>query len=105
MREWLYLLPGIVLTTLLLAVAHWMFRRERKLPRLWAYRVGVACLWAGFALWRLLLLDWITPLGLLSIVIVGGQAVVGFYWVDDLLDRIEAAFKKASKADRMIDDA
>ena len=109
MKEWLFLIAGCSLPVLLLAVAHWLFRNlPRRLPRLWAYRIGVFCLWTGFALWRLLLGDWQTPLGLGMICLVGGSAVTAFYWLDDLLDAIGAAMNKADKGDflmeRMLDD-
>ena len=105
MNEWLYLTAGVVLPILLLAVAHWLLDKlPRKLPRLWAYRIGVFCLWCGFALWRLLLGDWITPLGLGLICLAGGSAVAGFYWVDDLLDDIGTAIHKAELGERMHDD-
>ena len=107
MTEWLYLLPGIVLTVLLLAVAHW-FPWIRRLPRMWAYRIGVACLWSGFALWRLLLSDWQTPLGLLGLCLIAGFAVATYYWIDAQVDEITNAFDRANMGDgmveRMLDD-
>ena len=107
MQEWLYLIPGVVLAVLLLAVAHW-FPWLRKLPRMWAYRIGVACLWSGFALWRLLLGDWQTPLGLLALSLVAGCAVASYYWIDEQVDAIDQAMSQAEKGEylleRMLDD-
>ena len=107
MQEWLYLLPGITLAVLLLAIAHW-FPWIRRLPRMWAYRIGVACLWCGFALWRLLLGDWVTTLGLLALCLVAGFAVASYYWIDAQVDQITDAFNRAEKGnvmlERMLDD-
>lgn len=103
MNEWLFLIPAVTLPVLLLAIAHW-FPWVRKLPRLWAYRIGVFCLWCGYALWRLLLGDWVTPLGLAAICLVAGYAVACFYWIDDQLDGIGRDARKAQRGERMLDD-
>ena len=83
MNEWPWLIVATVLTFLLLAALHWMPQR-RKLGRLTRYICGVACLFAGFATWRLPLGDWQSVLGLAAIVIVGGLAVMGAYTWDDI---------------------
>ena len=107
MNEWLYLIPGCSLPVLLLAVAHW-FPWVRRLPRMWAYRIGVFCIWCGFALWRLLLGDWLTTIGLAVICLVSGFAVASFYWLDDQMSAIGSAMSKAEKGEflleRMLDD-
>ena len=102
MNEWLYLIPAVTLPVLLLAVAHW-FPWVRTLPRLWAYRIGTACLWSGFALWRFLVGDWKTPLGLAVICLVGGSAVAFYWWIDEQIDAVSTAMNKADKGDRMIE--
>jgi len=103
MKEWLYLTPGLALTVLLLAVAHWMFLKlPLPLPRLWAYRIGVSCIWSGFALWRLLMGDWVTVVGLFALCVVSGAAVASFYWIDYQLDTITEKFHKADKGERHV---
>lgn len=104
MNEWLLLIPAVALPVLLLAVAHW-FPWLRQLPRLWAYRIGVACLWCGFALWRLLLGDWVTSVGLAVICLVCGCAVAFYYWIDAQVDAIGRAMHQAELGERMLDDA
>ena len=107
MQEWLYLIPGVALAVLLLAVAHW-FPWIRRLPRLWAYRIGVACLWCGFALWRFLVGDWQTPTGLLILCLVAGCAVAAYYWIDEQVNAISKALNQAEMGsvmlERMLDD-
>ena len=103
MNEWLLLIPAVALSVLLLAVFHW-FPWVHRLPRLWAYRIGVACLWCGFALWRGIMGDWVTPLGLAAICVLAGYAVTCFYWIDDQLDDIGIDSRKARRGERMMRD-
>ena len=90
---------GTSLTVLLLAVGHW-FPWPRRLSRLQAYIYGVGCLASGYTLWRLLVGDWLTVIGLWIIVVLGGLTVIGAYWLDDLTIRL----RKADRTERLLDD-
>lgn len=103
MNEWLFLIPAVTLPVLMLAVAHW-FPWVRKLPRLWAYRIGVFCIWTGFALWRLLAGDWVTVVGLAVISVACGYAVALYWWIDEQLEAIGLDSRKAKRAERMLRD-
>jgi hypothetical protein len=84
------LLAGAVLTALLLAVGHW-FPWVHKLTRIQAYVYGVVAIFLGFALWRLLNGDWVTPVGLAYIAMTGGAMVWLAYGVDKLVLKIRQA--------------
>lgn len=90
MLEIYRLAAGALLSVLLLAILHW-FPWVRRLPRLTCYKLGVAAIWLGFATWRGLAGDWITPLGLAMIVVAGGLAVIGAYRIDDVVQRLRQA--------------
>ena len=83
MNEWLWLIVAVVVTFLLLSTLHWM--PQRKLfGRITRYISGVSCLFVGYALWRLPLGDWQTPIGMAVIIIAGGLAVIGAYEWDEI---------------------
>lgn len=86
------LVAGMLLTALVLAVGHW-FEWPRRLTRVEAYIYGVASLFAGFALWRGLNGDWLGPVGLLVICLVGGLTVILAYKWDGFVLRVRQARK------------
>jgi len=86
------LIAGSVLTGLLLALGHW-FPWPRQLRWLHRYTYGVAAIWIGFALWRLLNADWLTVVGLIIIAGAGGFTVIVTYWLDDKIAAIRKAYK------------
>jgi len=86
------LLAGAILTGLLLAVGHW-FPWPRTLDRISAYVYGVLSILAGFALWRLLLADWQTVVGLVTICCAGGATVKAAYKIDGWVIEIRKANK------------
>jgi hypothetical protein len=90
---------GGLVAVLLLTTGHWC-PLIRGLSRLWAYVYGVASLWVGFALWRLLNGDWRTPAGLLVIAAVGGGIVVAAYRIDGWA----LAIRQARRAEEMDDE-
>jgi hypothetical protein len=87
----IYTLAGAaLLTTLLQLVAHYV--EKPKEPRLLVrYVWGTIILWVGFAAWRFLNGDWITPLGLAAIDATAGVAVIGSYAWDRTVERIRQA--------------
>lgn len=85
---------GALLTALVLAVGHW-FPWPQPLDRIPTYIYGVVSILAGFALWRVLNLDWETPLGLVGISSAGGLIVILAYKVDGWV----LAIRKARKAE------
>lgn len=97
---WMFVSLGIgaVLGALLLVVGHW-FPWVQRLPRCAAYAFGTVSLWLGFAVWRLLNGDWVTPAGLLVIVLVGGAAVQAAYVIDGWVLDVRKGRKAA-----MVDD-
>ena len=88
--DWSALLLGGIVTGLLLAIEHW-FPYTRPLSLIHRYIAGVFALWVGFALWRVLCNDWVTPLGLMAICGVGGATVIGGYWLDEHQRRMQQA--------------
>lgn len=90
---------GALLTALLLALGHWFPWPGFKLSRLQAYLYGVASLWVGFALWRGLNGDWLTPAGLAVLAAIGGAVTRGAYWFDGVVVEIRQG-KKAGRVDR-----
>ena len=95
------LAAGVVLAPLVLALGHW-FPWVRRLPRLRAYAYGTASIWIGFALWRALNGDWLSPAGLAVVALVGGAAVHLAYYVDSVIPAIRQA-QRAADADEEID--
>lgn len=95
------LAAGAALTVLLLLVGHW-FPWVKRLSRIQAYTSGVASILTGFALWRLLNRDWMTPAGLLLIAAVAGIAVKAAYEIDQITIRVRQA-GKAERNDRELD--
>lgn len=91
------LAAGVLLTVLVLGIGHW-FPWIHRLSRIQTYIYGVSTILAGFTTWRLLNRDWQTPVGLLTIAVAGGAAVVGAYWIDDLVLRVRQA-EKATRGD------
>lgn len=92
---------GIALSVLLLLIGHWFpyhLWNGREMTWIERYVYGTTCLLAGFSLWRLLIGDLITPLGLLSIDAASGLAVLSAYWYDDLA----LARSKARKAEKLV---
>lgn len=98
MNCWVALVLGMVFSGLVLAIEHW-FPYTGLLTLIQKYTAGVLALWAGFALWRWLCGDWVTPLGLLAICFAGGAAVAGGYWLDDHKRRVQQA-KATERNDR-----
>ena len=88
--EWLCLAGGAVLSGLLLAVGHW-FPWPRRLRRMEAYTYGVGSIWVGFSLWRVLVGDWVVPLGLGLICVASGFATWSAYGVDTMTRAIRQA--------------
>ncbi len=88
MRYWVAILwcVAALISALLLAVQHW-FPYVRRLTRIQAYVLGVIALWLGFAFWRCMVGDWVTPLGLLGISMVGGGVVWAAYTIDEFSRR------------------
>ena len=72
---------GTLISALTLAVQHWFPMAEK--PRLRSYIMGTSALWIGFALWRFLLGDVWTPLGLAIIDVLGGLTVILAYQIDE----------------------
>lgn len=93
------LAAGTILTMLLLLVGHWL-NWPRRLGRLQAYVYGTICLWLGFATWRGLGGDWVSPAGLAVIVVAAGMVVKGAYVYDDVVLR----WRQAERAERADDD-
>lgn len=95
--SWFGLLAGTVLTALLLAVGHWFpwLDRERKLRN---YSYGTVCLILGFAVWRILVGDVLSVLGLVVIALIGGAVVALAYWMDDVV-RSQRQARMAEEAD------
>lgn len=90
MTEWLLLGISSLIVGLILAVEHW-FPYTKPLTLIQKYIAGVLALWTGFALWRLLCNDWVTPIGLGIICGVGGSVVLGSYYLDDHKRRVRQA--------------
>ena len=88
-------LIGAFIAALLLAVGHWFPWLQRP-SGLRDYTYSAASLSIGFAAWRLLNADWITPLGLLAIAVIGGVTVK----LASELDAWILAIRKAKKAER-----
>ena len=88
------LVGGAMLTALILAVGHW-FPWVKELDKIPCYIYGVASILLGFTLWRLLNLDWETPVGLFAICCAGGSMVIGAYRIDAWV----RAIRKARKAE------
>ena len=82
-EQFFTLIPGAVLTALLLALGHW-FPWINGLSRMRSYVYGTASLWCGFALWRFLHGDWVTPVGYLVLAAVAGAVVKAAYGWDDI---------------------
>jgi len=94
---------GASLTFLLLAVGHW-FPWPKRLTRIQAYIYGVTSIAVGFTLWRLLVGDWLTTVGLWLMAVGGGVVVIAAYWIDDKIDEFTEQARKAEKAERLIHD-
>jgi membrane protein implicated in regulation of membrane protease activity len=100
MNEWYWLIVAAVITALLLLTLHFAPQR-RKLSQTDRYIAGVACLWLGYAVWRLPLGDWQTPIGLAVIIIAGGLAVLGGYEWDDITKDNRKVEKTEATDDRL----
>ena len=90
---------GLVIMAGLLLIEHW-FPWPRRLSRLWAYPLGVSAILIGVAVWLLQHGYEQIVAGLVGFAIVAGIVVYGSYGVDWLVSQI----RKASKAERMMDD-
>lgn len=93
------LMAGVVLTVLLLLVGHWL-KWPRRLGKIQAYSYGTLSIWLGFATWRGLGGDWVTPAGLAVIVVAAGIAVKGAY----VYDSVTLRWRQAERAERADDD-
>lgn len=78
--------PGLLIMFCLLAAAHffnWSRLLGYKLPRVAAYTIGSACLWVGFSYWwESAYGNWVAPVMLGVVMLVGGLAVSLFYAID-----------------------
>lgn len=81
-------IAGLMFTVLILAVGHWF---PWQLTRIQAYSYGTVAILVGFAIWRGLLGDWHTPLGLLIIASAGGIVVKLAYSADHVIRRVKLA--------------
>jgi len=88
---------GSTITILLLTTGHWM---PWQLTRIQAYIYGTVSILIGFAVWRLPLSDWLTPLGLLIIALLGGATVKLAYTTDSITREVREARMR-----RRVDDA
>lgn len=95
MDAWTAFGLGVLCTVLLLAVEHW-FPYTRELTLIEKYVMGVLALWFGFAIYRVLVCDLVTPAALLVICMAGGATVVLGYWLDD--HKRNAAQARAAEA-------
>lgn len=72
---------GASISTLILAASHW-FPTLQRLTRIQAYIIGTVTLWIGFFVWRVLVGDTWTPIGLAIIDLAGGFTVIAAYGHD-----------------------
>ena len=79
---------GSTITILLLTTGHWM---PWDMTRIQAYVYGTVSILTGFSIWRLVLGDWLTPLGLLIIAVLGGATVKLAYTTDDTIREVREA--------------
>lgn len=94
------LLVGVALTVGLLAVGHW-FPWPQRLSRIRAYQYGTVAIWLGFSLWRSLVGDWQTVVGLAVISLAGGVMVILAYRVDQVVQRVRQAEKAEAVDDEL----
>lgn len=85
-KDNLSLAAGSAVTSGLLLAGHWFpwpyFLHGRTLPRLVAYTYGALSVLAGFSVWRSLLGERRSPVGLAVIYVVGGLSVCLAYLID-----------------------
>ena len=86
--EILTLAFGLTVTVLSLAAGHWA---PWRLSRLQCYVYGTGAIWLGFAIWRLPLGDWYTPVGFAILAVGGGAATWLAYGVDGIAKRVSEA--------------
>ena len=61
------------------------------LTRIQSYGYGTVAIWIGFAIWRLPVGDWLTPIGLLVLAVLGGITVWLAYSADYVVKRLRQA--------------
>lgn len=94
---WLVASVGVALT---LAVGHW-FPWVKRLSRVHAYVYGTATIWLGFMVWRGFAGDWVTPVGLAGLCVVGGATVVLAYRIDAVVLAVRQAQRAEASDDEL----